>query len=172
MLEWIIDNAAFIHALATIILVGVTIAHIILNKRIIHSPHKSFVRPVKLWVDTVWKVGLKNFGPGLALNIKLRKLVTVKKKRILSKALKTTSKLRFADGPYELSADSDADYKYRYHMEFNTPFFLYWETITGYKTKSAWKLVEIESGGYKVEPVSVIEILRFWILYAAGAMKP
>ena len=109
IIQWTVKNTAFVHALATIILVLVTILHIALNKKIMHSPHQSFVRPTNAHVtDENWEIELKNYGPGLALDVRIKKMAIIKNDKVKDMAKKDIylSKFHFSEGSFELAARS------------------------------------------------------------------
>lgn len=163
----VMERAAWIQAGATVILALITLAYVRLTSRLVHSAHMAHLRPVSVSTgkDPMgWVIRIKNFGPGTALDVKLRTVVVTKTSLdpLQPKPLRTWTESHFcvADGPFELAKDATAEYHFSGLINFKRPFFLSWRTVSGGRQSNAW-IISIGARD-KIRPCDRIRRILFW----------
>lgn len=166
------DITSWIQAIASMILVLVTWKYVGLTNRMLHAPHRAFLTPTEVHRSSTgrgWEVKVRNHGPGLALNIKLRK--TVLTGLLWDQEPPHGSEWQemdivCADGPFELAPREEGIYHFKNPMHFGDPFFLRVTTTSGERLKSAW----IKRGD-RMEPVGFQEVAGFALKWAWRCLR-
>jgi hypothetical protein len=134
-----------VQALASVILIIVTAVYVYLTYEILHSPYKAFLVVTSVTSaksgNKGWIVKIKNFGPGLAKNLKIKNVVqtiigfdTMKEGQVYLK-----NEFSLASGSFFLRPNEEGEYCFeKCFLSFDTPFYLTWQTITEKGQKSAW----------------------------------
>ncbi|WP_153028165.1 hypothetical protein [Paenibacillus amylolyticus] len=131
------DYGVALQTISSIFLLVVTIIYVIATYKVIHSSHKSFLRPLKI-NDEKNELIVKNFGPGVAINIKLFINTKIFKKidpnidptGIIFEIFKDRYKLIECE-TFELEPGQNINFIYDKEVIRFDKLLLYWETITG-----------------------------------------
>ena len=68
--------SAILQAAASAILVAITTVYVVFVSKMLHAPHRAFLRPISIrFRDEGWVLTVRNFGPGLATNIQARTVI-------------------------------------------------------------------------------------------------
>jgi len=154
-----------IQAVASIVLVIVTIAYVFFSYKLLHASHRAFLVPISIHIgDESWILKVKNVGPGLAKNLKIKAVgVTIvafdpiKKGRVW-----VENKFGSAKGPLYLMPNEEAEYRFdKYLLSFDDPFYITWKSITGKSQKTSW-LVNI-GVTHNIIPLSFLSSVKWRI---------
>lgn len=76
-LGWLNTNAGAVQAVATVILVGVTVAYVFITRNLAHAPHMAYIRPIDIKPNagSFWEIKMHNYGPGVATGIRIKTIV-------------------------------------------------------------------------------------------------
>ncbi len=166
-MEFLYEYAPAIQAISSVVLIIVTIGYIVFTKKLAHSAHDCFIRPVSLKTSTDdmhgWKLFIHNYGPGTALNVAVEVI-----------AIESTNpdencpgwywlneKIVKGTGPYEIEPQKTQEFLIPPIINFeNNPFYLTWNTLTSKTNKSAWMIIPVRADA-NIEPVSGYKRLIF-----------
>lgn len=173
-IEWVQQYKELIQALATVVLVVLTAVYIRFTSVLAHVPFYTLVMPCKIRVDKDrlgWQIALYNTGPGMALNVKLITIAATSQIQDLKKEgyYWLVEDWCTADGPYAINPNEQKEFLIKYLLDFDKPFFIQWETQTGKKKKSVWKIL-IDSDD-KVVGLSRMDEFKFRIKWIWGSIK-
>lgn len=132
-----------VQAGASIVLLIITIIYVVLTHKLLHAPHKAFLRPILIKPETEgWTLRVRNFGPGIAINLQIR---TVLLKNLQLDPFPKQSLMAWSDnrllpahGPFQLMPNEEADYHFDDWISFEDPFYITWKSIIGKKFKTSW----------------------------------
>lgn len=124
--------AAWLQAIGSLILLIVTSVYVSYTYRIIHSPHKTILKPIKIDVESNGlTISIQNIGPNIAYNVMLETVVY----KINEKA----REIIVERSDFEVKPNEEAEYLFsQYTTELKYPFIISWETVTGQKSISEW----------------------------------
>lgn len=138
--------AAAVQAGCSLLLFLVTCWYVRLTNSLVHAPHVSYLRPTEARSkeDFTRSVTVHNFGPGLAVEVRVRSRVL---KTLESDPLDPTGRRAFtttdisdAEGPHEIPANTDATYVLPHRPEWDAPIFVAWSSPTGRHYSSRWSV--------------------------------
>jgi hypothetical protein len=162
------DFSPLITAIATVVLCIITGIYIYSTRWLYHSPHRAFLRPTKINTkDHGWVFVLRNFGPGLALNVQVRTVAVTKSEPIRS--VNGASPLWIIQqdfvsgtGPFEIQKGQEAEYYFpQYSIGFEYPVFVCWKSITGKTQRTFW--IVPPDLQLKIFSLTLRERIRYWL---------
>jgi hypothetical protein len=142
---------------------------VIVTINLIHAPHRAFIRPISIRYDeskNEWKIKLKNYGPGVALdiNVKNEELTGLIPMRGNRKKVWIELNILTGSGPYQLQPDQESEYSTGKSGlltgVLKYPYFIKWRTITNKKQKSSW--IFIKDAEEKFIPLRFIGYIAFY----------
>jgi hypothetical protein len=129
-------------AISSVVLVVVTVVYVFFSYKLLHASHKAFLLPISIKMgDKHWIIKVKNLGPGLAKNLKIKVVGVniVAFDPIKKGEVWVEKKFDLAKGPLYLMPNAEAEYSLGEHLfSFEGPFYITWESITGKGQKSSW----------------------------------
>lgn len=146
--DWLENNTSLVQASSSVFTLIIifftlifTIVYVRATQKLVQLPYKSFVKPTHIKIGNsleIWFIKVKNFGPGLALNIRLSTAVT-SITRFEDKSVCSKRQLAMAEGPTEIQPGSEGSFLVTGFEVFDDPVYICWESITGKKYRSAWR---------------------------------
>jgi len=148
--NWLTTNNVYIQAaspliqaVCSILLFIITLKYVAATSKMVHLPHKTYVKPVSVNLNkglTNWYFKVKNYGTGLAINIKVYTVVSKYFKFVKESMFLFESNIVFGKGPSELQANQEAIFEFDGLIDFNDPVIVSWESLAGKKYKKYWKI--------------------------------
>lgn len=176
-------NPAWISLIVAAAGIVVTIVFNIRASRHAHNPYRAVVRPEAIRTGAPGcVVTLRNYGPGLALDLRLYAVSPVSMKASWRDPLQWLVRRDFVpgNGPFQLEKDQKAEYRFGL-VDFSRPFTARWRTISGAYQSYAFIVAHDSSGRFS--PVAGFrrrlrftlswwwhilltpkELVRFWLL--------
>lgn len=147
--DWLEHNSNLVQASSSVFTLIIifftlifTIVYVRATQKLVQLPYKSFVKPTHIKIGNsldIWFIRVKNFGPGLAINIRLTAAVT-SITRFEDKSIWTKRQLALAEGPTEIQPDSESSFLLTGFEVFDDPVYICWESITGKEYRSSWRV--------------------------------
>jgi hypothetical protein len=174
VLDYINNNASLVQALSSLVqalssflLLIVTIVYVALTYRLIHAGHRSHVQVISFTIrENKWALRLKNYGPALAKNLRVK---TVVQKSVGLYSSPSGQLMEWiddsflaGDGPFVLEPDQEADYYFELHtITFDDPFYITWRSVTGEAQKTKW-LMKVNFGSrHEIIPLSFLRSVKW-----------
>lgn len=182
MLDWINSNAPAIQATSAILLLIVTYLYVRLTSKLVHTVHESFLRPtfVKAKDINSWIFTIRNFGPGLALDVQLIGVCLTELSPILTGRnfpMRWWEKYNrvSAHGSSEIPPGKEIEFSFAYPMDFERhPVCLCWRSVTGRAKRCYWEVsIGGDTGEKRFIPLTHWNLLKFWIKWGkTNALTP
>lgn len=144
------DYGIALQTITSMFLLVVTVIYVTATFKMLHSSHKSFLRPLKVKGN---ELTVKNFGPGIAINIKL--FLNSKYTKEIDPNKDPTGMLFeiFKDRyflvereTFELEANHSISFIFDEETIRLNKILLYWETITGERMLIRFKIKVSNNG--------------------------
>lgn len=162
----------FVVAVGTLLLVAATAINVLLTSRLVHSAHESYARPVKVSRTFGWQVDLRNYGPGIATDVRVYAWSSPFGRG--ASPWSTKSLRETASGPYEIPPGQEASFELSPFLDFSSAsggrsesavLMVSWRLLTGKLIKVFWVLTRCPA--YDLRPASLGQTWRSWLLYFA-----
>ncbi len=172
ILDWINSNAPAIQALSGILLLLVTYLYVRLTSKLVHTVHESFLRPTFVRAKDIntWNFTIRNFGPGLALDVQLigvclTELSPISRGDSFPMIWWEKYNRVFAYGPSEIPPGNESEFSFTYPMDFGRyPVCLCWKSVTGRGKKCYWAVsIEDDRIEKRFAPLTYWDLLKFWV---------
>ena len=171
-LDWLTLNNSYIQSLSPLIqaicsffLFLITIKYVVATSKMVHLPYKTYVKPIQVGLEnnslTNWWFEVKNYGPGLAINVRVYTIMNSNYKYLKDLTFLMESKKILGKGSTELQPGQEEKFRFEGLISFKDPVIITWESITGKRFRSYWK-VTIRNGE-RIKAYGFSRKLSFWI---------
>ena len=161
-------DPACIQAIASIILVIITILYVIITYKLVHAPHTAFLQPEGINLQNIdfenWLITIKNFGPGVAVSVRvyiriLKKLTFAPTKNNPQRVFMVVGWVE-AKGASTISNGSTESYKFKGLIRDLAPIRTEWKLITGKRRRGIWFYKTIDNKFLTKEGIH--KIVYYW----------
>lgn len=139
----LICDPAWLQAIATVILVIITIIYVIQTGKLVHAPHTAFLKPEDIDLDYgKCLIKIKNLGPGAAVSMRVH--ARLLKKFEFAPTKKNPQRIfNFINwvegkGASTISNGSTESYIFEGLISDLTPIKAEWKLITGKRSRDFW----------------------------------
>lgn len=127
--------------LVTLSTLIVTIIYVRATQRLVHLPHKPLIIPKGQMAGNSLegiKIRCINSGPGVAINIKIFARITIKTNYETKANNLSRNTVSYADGQTEMAALKEEIFYIPGYTNYDFPFSIQCESISGKRYKSSW----------------------------------
>lgn len=169
LVDWVEKHSALTQALATIVLVLVTIFYAWFTRKLMHTGHHSQLEPKSIQhKNGRWIVELTNHGPGIAKDIVLKKLGIFPAHKGTLQEMQLVDSIQrhapVAEGRSTLGAQESHEYRFQTSKMLNPsePFRLTWRTVTGKRYRDFWKFESMDAGPLQPRRIEVLATAKYY----------